>query len=451
MDQQNQPGVQTALASETVLISASGRENEEKRPPVPADSTDFWFAVIYTVVGYGLAYLFSSDGFGWKFSVFTAVYALAALSYLFRKEKKIPKESWFWLAMMLGSGLPYGFYTAMPVFQVLGTAVLAAYWTLAAGGCLLENDRTSQWAAADFWNGIWRIPFGNFACYFHVLAGGGEKTSQKAGVRKLGAILCGFLLAIPVLLVVLPLLSSADDNFSRLLTGFMDNFSENVLSFVLRTVFSLPVTAYLFGLAYGCVHRRKTDRIRREAVRRTGDRVRMVPDAAVYTALLTISVCYVLFMVLQGQYLFSAFAGIRPEMYTYSEYARKGFFELCGVAAVNLAVLLAANLFTKTDREYNRTLRWLNLQISVLTLLLIGTAASKMVLYISAYGLTIRRIQTMVFMGWLAVVFLLWCAGQREKLPMIRTAVMSGAGLYVLLCVLPLEEIVTVVNAMLSF
>lgn len=451
MDQQNQPGVQTALASETALISASGRENEEKRPPVPADSTDFWFAVIYTVVGYGLAYLFSSDGFGWKFSVFTAVYALAALSYLFRKKKKIPKESWFWLAMMLGSGLPYGFYTAMPVFQVLGTAVLAAYWTLAAGGCLLENDRTSQWAAADFWNGIWRIPFGNFACYFHVLAGGGEKTSQKAGVRKLGAILCGFLLAIPVLLVVLPLLSSADDNFSRLLTGFMDNFSENVLSFVLRAVFSLPVTAYLFGLAYGCVHRRKTDRIRREAVRRTGDRVRMVPDAAVYTALLTISVCYVLFMVLQGQYLFSAFAGIRPEMYTYSEYARKGFFELCGVAAVNLAVLLAANLFTKTDREYNRTLRWLNLQISVLTLLLIGTAASKMVLYISAYGLTIRRIQTMVFMGWLAVVFLLWCAGQREKLPMIRTAVMSGAGLYVLLCVLPLEEIVTVVNAMLSF
>lgn len=451
MDKQNQPGVQTALASETALVSASSGENEEKRPPVPADSTDFWFAVIYTVVGYSLAYLFSSDGFGWKFSVFTAAYALAVLSYLFRKKKKIPKESWFWLAMMLGSGLPYGFYTAMPVFQVLGTAALAAYWTLAAGGCLLENDRTSQWAAADFWNGIWRIPFGNFACYFHVLAGGGEKTSQKAGVRKLGAILCGFLLAIPVLLVVLPLLSSADDNFSRLLTGFMDNFSENVLSFVLRAVFSLPVTAYLFGLAYGCVHRRKTDRIRREAVRRTGDRVRMVPDAAVYTALLTISVCYVLFMVLQGQYLFSAFAGIRPEMYTYSEYARKGFFELCGVAAVNLAVLLAANLFTKTDREYNRTLRWLNLLISVLTLLLIGTAASKMVLYISAYGLTIRRIQTMVFMGWLAVVFLLWCAGQREKLPMIRTAVMSGAGLYVLLCVLPLEEIVTVVNAMLSF
>ena len=451
MDKQNQPGVQTALASETALISASGRENEEKRPPVPADSTDFWFAVIYTAVGYSLAYLFSSDGFGWKFSVFTAVYALAVLSYLFRKKKKITKESWFWLAMMLGSGLPYGFYTAMPVFQVLGTAALAAYWTLAAGGCLLENDRTSQWAAADFWNGIWRIPFGNFACYFHVLAGGGEKTSQKAGVRKLGAILCGFLLAIPVLLVVLPLLSSADNNFSRLLTGFMDNFSENVLSFVLRAVFSLPVTAYLFGMAYGCVHRRKTDRIRREAVRRTGDRVRMVPDAAVHTALLTISVCYVLFMVLQGQYLFSAFAGIRPEMYTYSEYARKGFFELCGVAAVNLAVLLAANLFTKTDREHNRTLRWLNLLISVLTLLLIGTAASKMVLYISAYGLTIRRIQTMVFMGWLAVVFLLWCAGQREKLPMIRTAVMSGAGLYVLLCVLPLEEIVTVVNAMLSF
>lgn len=470
MEKQNESGVQEDLTYETVLVF---EENKRKHLPVPADGIDFWMAVAYAVVGYSFVYVFSSDHFAWKFSVFTAVYAVAVLAYLTLKKRKVPKESWFWLAMMLGSGIPYGFYTAMPFFQVPGTAALAAYWTLSAGGCLIEDGRTSQWAAADFWNSIWKVPFGNFTCFFHVLSGGGEemtedqnalsgevqekkknvetaeagkKNLRRAGVRKLGAILFGVILAVPVLLIVLPLLSSADDNFNRLIVSFLVSLSENVLSFVLRAVCSIPVTAYLFGLIYGCIYRRKTDGIRRESVQAAGEGVRIISDAAVNTALLILSACYVLFIVLQAQYLFSAFAGVRPDTYTYSEYARKGFFELCAVAAVNLAVLLLANLFTKTKREQNRGLRILNLVIAVLTLLLIATAMSKMVLYISAYGLTIKRIITMTFMSWMAVVFLLWCAGQRQKLPLIRAAWMSGTGLYVLLCVLPLEQIVSVFN-----
>ena len=186
-------------------------------------------------------------------------------------------------------------------------------------------------------------------------------------------------------------------------------------------------------------------------MRKTGEGVRIVSDTAVNTALMTVSACYGLFMALQAQYLFSAFVGIRPETYTYAEYARKGFFELCLVAVVNLAVLLMANLFTKTKREESRWLRCLNLLLSVLTLLLISTAMSKMILYISAYGLTEKRITTMVFMAWLAIVFVLWCACQRRKLPMIRTAVMSGSAFYVMLCVLPLERIVTAINGIFFY
>lgn len=76
---------------------------------------------------------------------------------------------------------------------------------------------------------------------------------------------------------------------------------------------------------------------------------------------------------------------------------------------------------------------------------------SKMILYISAYGLTEKRITTMVFMAWLAIVFVLWCACQRRKLPMIRTAVMSGSAFYVMLCVLPLERIVTAINGIFFY
>lgn len=484
MEKMNQPGAQEILACETAPIL---REKEEKRPSVPSDSKDFWLAVFCTVLGFCVIWMFSSSGFARKCSVLTAGYVVLVLAYFLGKRKKPAAESWFWLAMTLGSGLPYGWYTAMPFLQFLGTAALAAYWTLTAGGCLMENGRTSQWAAADFWNSVWKVPFRNFGCYFHVMAGAGEepeqkpaqslaqnpaeaegedvrsvgemyahcgkaerrtkaKTLRRTGIRRMGSVLLGMFLAVPVLLVVLPLLSSADDTFRGLIQGFLEHISENVLIFAVRAVCSIPVTAYLFGAIYGCVHKRKTDGISRESVRRAGEHVRILSNTAVNTALLIVCGCYGCFLVLQGKYLFSAFAGIRPEAYTYAEYARKGFFELCAVAAVNLAVLLLANLFSKTERENNRALRGMNLLLSVQTLLLIATAMSKMLLYMSAYGLTVRRIHTMTFMIWLAVVFFLWCAGQKQKLPMIRMAVMSGAGLYVMLCVLPVEKIAEIFN-----
>ena len=126
MEKQERPEAQEILACETALIL---EEKEEKREPIPADGTDFWFAVIYTILGYSFAYLLSSGGFAWKFSAFTAGYAVAVLGYLRVKKKTVPRESWFWLAMMLGSGIPYGFYTSRPVLQVLGMLTLHASYT----------------------------------------------------------------------------------------------------------------------------------------------------------------------------------------------------------------------------------------------------------------------------------------------------------------------------------
>lgn len=49
MEKQERPEAQEILACETALIL---EEKEEKREPIPADGTDFWFAVIYTILGY---------------------------------------------------------------------------------------------------------------------------------------------------------------------------------------------------------------------------------------------------------------------------------------------------------------------------------------------------------------------------------------------------------------
>lgn len=453
MEKQERPGAQDILACETALILEEKEEKKSVKPPIAADQTDRRFAVIYAVLSFAWVYLMTSDGFAWKFSAFTAVYPVVVLAYLFQKKQKPAKESFFWLAVLLGSGIPYAFYTEMPVLQVIGTVYLGIYWTVAAAGCLMEQGRTSSWVAADSWNSLCVIPFANAACHLRILLGEWKETENgevrtTSGIRKAGSVLLGLALSIPVLVIVLPMLGSADENFSSFLNSLLDCVSEDLAIFFARLILTVPVCSYLFGVAYGCVNRRRTDRIEKDRIRSVGQELHVLPDLAVQTAYLTVAVCYILFMFFQAKYLFSAFAGILAEMYTYAEYARKGFFELCFVAAFNLMIVFLANTFAGTKTEENRRMRWLNVLFAVLTLLLIATAMSKMLLYIGAYGLTVKRVQTMVFMVWLTVVFLLLILAQRRSVKLIRAAVMSGAGCYALLCILPLETMTETVNRM---
>jgi hypothetical protein len=108
-----------------------------------------------------------------------------------------------------------------------------------------------------------------------------------------------------------------------------------------------------------------------------------------------------------GVYLFSAFAGVLPEGFTtYAEYARRGFFELCGVAAINLFVLAFTYSFAKRGAgEYPKALRIFTGLLCVMTELLVVAAVSKMLLYIDAYGLSQLRVYVLWFLVLLFIIF----------------------------------------------
>lgn len=84
-------------------------------------------------------------------------------------------------------------------------------------------------------------------------------------------------------------------------------------------------------------------------------------------------------------------------------------------------------------------LRICNSVLSVLTLLLIATAASKMALYIQAYGLTVKRVFASVFLVWMAISFVLILIRQVRRFRLVSWMVFTGAVLYCALCVLPVE------------
>ena len=86
----------------------------------------------------------------------------------------------------------------------------------------------------------------------------------------------------------------------------------------------------------------------------------------------------------------------------------KAFFELCIISVINLSVILIINLLAKKGgRNKPAVLKIYSLILCAFTLVMIAVAISKMVIYISAYGLTRLRVYTMWFMILLALFFVI--------------------------------------------
>ena len=112
----------------------------------------------------------------------------------------------------------------------------------------------------------------------------------------------------------------------------------------------------------------------------------------------------------------SGFTGLLPESFSYAEYAREGFFQLCLVSVINLFVISAVIVFMRRNNKANTVLlKIISIIFSVFTLVLIATAISKLVMYIDFYGLTPKRVHAAWFMAVLAVIFILIIIRQFAK------------------------------------
>ena len=128
-----------------------------------------------------------------------------------------------------------------------------------------------------------------------------------------------------------------------------------------------------------------------------------LPPVTLHTFLGAVSFVYLLYLVSQLAYFFSAFRGILPEGYTQAEYARRGFFEMCALCSINLLMVIIAIGQVRREPKTPWLTKALCLFILVFSLVLAVCSASKMGMYIGAYGLTRLRVLTSVFMVCVAV------------------------------------------------
>lgn len=251
----------------------------------------------------------------------------------------------------------------------------------------------------DMLSGIFARPFMNFTHSPKAAFGmfrGGKKTKTALYV------LLGLILAVPLTIVVVILLMFSDSAFEGAMEKFLENLPTLSLSLFWQIVFAIPIGMYVFGAVFSSS--KPCHNYSEEA-----PAYRFLPPPVAYTAVTPICVFYLIYIITQLGYFTAAFGGELPDGYNYSEFARRGFFELCIISVINLCVITLMQALVKRDGNDRRpkALRVYTIMISVFTLLLIASALSKMIMYISELGMTQLRIYTSWFMILLAAVFVM--------------------------------------------
>ncbi len=280
-----------------------------------------------------------------------------------------------------------------------------------------------------------------------------QAASKSKGGKTLGNILLGLVIAIPSTVIVCNLLMSADEGFSDIMESLFENIAENLVVFLIQAAISLPVGCYIFGMCIKSMEKPGEDSD--ENALRNIRGLRIIPAFAGAASAAPVCVMYVIFFFSQASYFLSAFASRLPsDAVSYSEYARRGFFELCTVAVINLIIIIGINLFCKYngdgDSNGNRPgcIKIISCIVSIFTLLLIATAVSKMAMYINVYGLTPLRVYTTWFMLLLAVIFLgIFLSLITAKVNLPKLSVIAFTVMFSALSFVNVEGLIVSVNA----
>ncbi|MGN1097418.1 MAG: DUF4153 domain-containing protein, partial [Clostridia bacterium] len=177
--------------------------------------------------------------------------------------------------------------------------------------------------------------------------------------------------------------------FSHGVGRFFETIFESLsFSLIFRVILSLAVGLYLFGLLYSYLAVPVLKG--REYGEKRGD---LLVINIFFSCLLIV---YTIFVAIQFRYLFAG--ADLPYGITYTEYARKGFFELLALSGVNIALILFAVRRAGGQSGAGSVTRGLCCYLCLVTFVLLASSFYRMGLYCGSDGLTRLRFFVLGFL-----------------------------------------------------
>ena len=371
-------------------------------------STIFWITVL--ILGVLFDFLFWKQSPGINF----AIYAVLVLGggYLVLELNGF-KASWKSLLLLV----PILFFTVMTFVRLEPLSMFLAFaFTLGLMGLLAVSYLGGRWlrySLADYIFNYVKLAVSMISRPILFVLEGKKKAEtapaqtsgagRNPGWDRFWAILRGVLIALPILVIFIALLASADLVFAQRVQDFVRLFRlENLPQYIFRCFYILAGAYALAGVFLHAAQKSKDEKL-------AGMDKPLIPQFLGFTeasvVLGAVVLLFALFAIIQFQYFFGGLTNISLQGYTYAEYARRGFGELVVVAFFSLLLFLGLGAVVKRQ---NQTQRWvfsgLGLGMVALVGVMLYSAFQRLVLYEAAYGFSRLRAYTHIFMIWLGIL-----------------------------------------------
>lgn len=234
-------------------------------------------------------------------------------------------------------------------------------------------------------------PLGHFGDYFDksnlIIKEKFSIRKKTKGSVKTKKIIKAILITLPIVIVILALLSSADEVFSNIFKVMFDKIGEffsniTIHSVIARIFLTALAFIYFTSFFYYFVYEYKNDEEEEKKEQKLKDNftMKMILGA--------LNVIYLIFCYIQIKSLFLKNVDIN-----YAHYARQGFFQLMAVSIINLiTILIAKKRENKDEVKTNRFINYMSLAMILFTFIIVISAAVRMYFYESQYGYTMLRL-----------------------------------------------------------
>lgn len=206
-------------------------------------------------------------------------------------------------------------------------------------------------------------------------------------------IILGILIGCGIGLIILLLLMSADTYFKFFVNKIFCLFKFDLgKTFIFIISFILLFSIYVNILLNQSCNMKKNNN-------------KKIDDIMAITIITIIDIIFVLFLISELSRLTNNFLQV-PVQYTYSSYAREGFFQLLAVTTINFNIIMYLLYKTPLIKE-NHIIKKLILLLICFSIFLIFNSYYRMFLYIFNYGYTVLRLQVILFLAMEMILFLI--------------------------------------------
>jgi hypothetical protein len=382
----------------------------------------------------------------WGLNLLLWIFVLVGSIFVLARRDRSTRQSYLVrlgaAAAILAAGFVWRDSAVLIGLDVLGLFAVFSLGSLKAALRSVRSASLWEFTAASFASGV-ASAFGMFPLLFNDIKWKPHVSAFHS--KQAMALGRGLVLSLPLVIVFGWLLSGADPVFGSLVGKVFDvNLN---LPDLLAHLLIMIVCAWVAG---GYIRRVLANiEMPPEDV---ASRVRpLLGVVEIVVALGLLNTLFLTFVAVQFRYFFGGGERVQSVAgLTYSEYARRGFFELVAVAALALSVLLAADWLLKKEAKRDEILfRSMAAILIALLFVIMLSAFERMFIYLREYGQTELRIYTTAFMAWLAILLLWFVAtvlrGRRDRFAF--GAMLSGFAMILILHMVNPDALMVRTNA----